>query len=194
MLDLVDDSVQVGPYVVRLRRPREAEALIDEARFADGEFMPYWAELWPTGIAVAETVAELDVRNARVVELGCGLALPSIVAALGGAEALAVDWAPEALALVRTNASQNGVDVQTLEVDWAAPDSLVERAPFDLILCADVLYEPRNVTALLSLLPRLGREVLLGEPGRQTAGVFFQTAERDWAITRAGSISRLTRR
>jgi predicted nicotinamide N-methyase len=192
-IDLIDDSVQIGPYIVRLRRPREAEALIDEARFEGEEFMPYWAELWPTGIALAEAVAELDLRRARVVELGCGLALPSIVAALAGAEALAIDWAPEALPLARTNAALNGVTIQTLELDWAKPEPLVKRGPFDLILCADVLYERRNVDALLALLPQLGTEVLLGEPGRQTAADFFARAEREWEITRAGGVNRLSR-
>ena len=193
MLELIDDSVRVGPYVVRLRRPKEAEALIDEARFDEDEFMPYWAELWPTGIALAETVAALDLRGRRVVELGCGLALPSIVAALAGAEALAVDWAPEALSLARANAERNGVRIETLEVDWAKPQPLLERAPFDLVLCADVLYEPRNVDALLMLFPRLADEVLLGEPGRQTASAFFESAERDWEITRAGGVNRMRR-
>jgi predicted nicotinamide N-methyase len=194
VIDLIDDSVQVGPYIVRLRRPSDAETLIDEARFGGDEFMPYWAELWPTGIALAEAVAGLDLRGARVVELGCGLALPSIVAALTGAEALAIDWAPDALTLAHTNAALNGVELATLELDWRKPEPLVERGPFDLILCADVLYEPRNVDALLVLLPRLGTEVLLGEPGRQTAAAFFARAECDWEITRAGGVNRLSRR
>jgi len=193
VIELVDDAVQVGPYVIRLRRPKEAEALIDEARFDGDEFMPYWAELWPTGVALAETVAELDLRGARVVELGCGLALPSIVAALVGADALAVDWAADALKLARANAARNGVAIRTLELDWQKPERLVERGPFDLILCADVLYESRNVDALLALLPRLGTEVLLGEPGRQTAASFFAGAEPDWEITRTGRVNRLRR-
>jgi predicted nicotinamide N-methyase len=155
--------------------------------------MPYWAELWPSGVALAETVAELDLRGKRVVELGCGLALPSIVAALAGAEALATDWAPEALTLARENGARNGVDIGTLELDWAHPESLLARAPFDLILCSDVLYEPRNVDALVELLPQLGPEVLLGEPGRQTAAAFFEQAEREWEITRAGRVNRLRR-
>jgi predicted nicotinamide N-methyase len=155
--------------------------------------MPYWAELWPSGVALAETVAEHELRGKRVVELGCGLALPSIVAALAGAEALATDWAPEALTLARENGARNGVDIGTLELDWTKPELLLARAPFDLILCSDVLYEPRNVNALVELLPQLGPEVLLGEPGRQTAAAFFQQAEREWEITRAGRVNRLRR-
>ena len=192
MVDLVDDEVQVGPHVLRLRRPRDADTLIDESRFGDDEFMPYWAELWPSSLNLARVVAQRDLRGASVVELGCGLALPSLVAALGGAHALATDWAPEAIGLARTNAERNGVDLEAAVVSWDQPDALLERAPFDLVLCSDVLYEGRNVAALLALLPRLGSEVLLAEPGRQTAGEFFVNAERDWTIGREGDVSRLT--
>jgi predicted nicotinamide N-methyase len=186
--------VQAGPLVLRILRPPDADSLIDEARFAEDEFMPYWAELWKSGVALATVVAERDVRGARVVELGCGLGLPSVAAALGGGEVLATDWAPEALGVTRRNAERNGARVETLLVDWARPEALLERAPFDLVLCADVLYEPRNVDALLALLPRLGDEVLLAEPGRATAGRFFEGAEEAWRIGREGEVSVLRRR
>ena len=56
--------------------------------------MPYWAELWPSGIALARHVVGLALAGRRVLELGCGLALPSFAAALAGADVLATDWAP----------------------------------------------------------------------------------------------------
>ena len=194
MRDLVVDSVRVGPHILSLLRPAAPDDLIDESRFETDEFMPYWAELWPSGLALAEVLAEHELRGARVVELGCGLGVPSIVAALGGARVLAADWAPAALALLHANAQRNGAAVETLEVDWADAGALVARAPFDLVVCADVLYEPRNVDALVDLLPLLGDHVLLGEPGRQTAGAFFARAEAGWEITRVGNINRLRRR
>ena len=189
MRELVEDTVRAGPLILRILRPPDAEALIDEARFEHNEFMPYWAELWPSGVALAAVVAERDLRGADVIELGCGLGLPSVAAALSGGNVLATDWAPEALEVTRRNAEHNGVAVETVLADWAKPEQLVERAPFDLVLCADVLYEPRNVDALLELLPRLGREVLLGEPGRQTAARFFERAERQWEIGREGDVN-----
>ena len=189
MLDLVEDAVTAGPLVVRILRPPDAEALIDQARFDDDEFMPYWAELWPSGVALAAVVAARDLRGARVLELGCGLGVPSVVAALGGADVLATDWAPEALEVTRRNAELNGVAVETLLADWSKPEPLLARAPFELVLCSDVLYEPRNVDALLDVLPRLGDEVLLGEPGRQTAGRFFELAEHRWEIGREGDVT-----
>jgi predicted nicotinamide N-methyase len=193
-VELVEETVRAGPLELRILRPPDADALIDEARFAEDEFMPYWAELWASGVRLAAVVAERDLRAARVVELGCGLGLPSVAAALSGASVLATDWAPEALDVTARNAERNGVRVETLLVDWGQPEALVERAPFDLVLCADVLYEPRNVDALLALLPQLADEVLLGEPGRATAGRFFESAELDWTIGREGEVTVLHRR
>jgi len=60
------------------------EELIDEEAFANDEFLPYWAELWPAARALAAALP--PVAGLRVVELGCGLGLPSLVAAAGGAE------------------------------------------------------------------------------------------------------------
>ena len=194
MLELVEETVRAGPLELRILRPPNADALIDEARFGDDEFMPYWAELWTSGVSLAAAVAERDLRGRRVLELGCGLGVPSVAAALAGGNVLATDWAPEALEVTRRNAERNGARVETLLADWSFPELLRERAPFDLVLCADVLYEPRNVDALLELLPSLGEEVLLGEPGRPTAARFFEAAERDWTIGREGEVNVLRRR
>jgi predicted nicotinamide N-methyase len=193
-LELVEDTIEAGRLRLRILRPPDPDAMIDEARFDEDEFMPYWAELWASAIALATVVAERDLRGRRVLELGCGLGLPSIAAALGGANVLATDWAPEALDVTRRNAERNGASVETLLADWSRPAELLARAPFDLVLCADVLYEPRNVDALLELLPRLTHEVLLGEPGRATAARFFESAERDWLLGREGDVSVLRSR
>ncbi len=144
-------------------RPRSAEALLDEEAFEHEEFLPYWAELWASGEALARTIAERDVSGMRVVELGCGLALPSLAAALGRAHVLATDWAPDAAELARENARRNELELETAIVRWSEPKALLERAPWDLVLAADVLYERRNVDELLALLPQLGSNVLLAE-------------------------------
>jgi predicted nicotinamide N-methyase len=192
--ELVEERVQAGPLTLEILRPPDPGALIDVARFEVEEFMPYWAELWVSGVRLAAAVAARDVGGLRVLELGCGLGVPSVAAALGGATVLAVDWAQEALDVTRQNAERNGVSVETLLADWSKPEPLLARAPFDLVLCADVLYETRNVDALLELLPKLAPEVLLAEPGRSTAGRFFVQAEHDWEIGREGDVSVLRRR
>jgi predicted nicotinamide N-methyase len=129
-----------------------------------------------------------------VLELGCGLGVPSIAAARAGAAVLATDRCAEALALVERNARANGVRVETAAVDWTAPEELLRRAPFDLVLAADVLYERASVAPLLSLLPRLSEEAWLADPGRPAAGAFLEQAARRWAIeTREREVVRIHR-
>jgi predicted nicotinamide N-methyase len=120
--------------------------------------------------------------GSRVVELGCGLGLPSIAAALGGARVLATDWSQDAVDAAAANAARNGAMIETLVVSWDSPAALLERAPFDLVLAADVLYERRNVEPLLELLPRLAPEVLLAEPGRPYAPTFLERAAATWKV------------
>ena len=156
-----------------IARPPSADELIDEAAFDEDEFLPYWAELWPSGVALACVVASLDVRGRRVLELGAGLGLPSLAAALRGGDVLATDWADEAVALLRANAERNGIELRAERVRWDEPAALLRGAPWDVVLGADLLYESRNAEQLLELLPRLGGDLLLAEPGRPFAASFL---------------------
>jgi len=170
----------VAGLELRLLRPRDLDALIDEEAFRKDEFIPYWAELWPSGRALAEAL-EADVEG-RVLELGCGLGVPSLVAARRGAEVTAVDWSTDAIEVLRRNAVRNRVRLEAEVVDWGTPQRLVDRGPFDLVLAADVLYERRHVDPLIDLLPRLGTEVLLADPGRQALEDFLEAAADQWDI------------
>ena len=95
---------------------------------------------------------------------------------------LATDWAPEAVALLERNAAANGVGLEVERVAWTSPDALVARAPFDLALAADVLYERRNVDQLLGLLSELAPEVLVADPRRPAAAEFLERAEAGWWV------------
>jgi predicted nicotinamide N-methyase len=181
-LDLVEERVKVGGRRVSLLRPRVADALLDEEAFEQEEFLPYWAELWPSAITLAREVARLDVDGLRLLELGCGLGLPSIVAALRGAQVLATDWSPDAIEVAARNAERNGAELETALAAWGTASALVDAAPWDLVLGADLLYERRNVEQLLVLLPRLGDDVLLSEPGRPFESTFLERARETWTV------------
>jgi predicted nicotinamide N-methyase len=180
--DLVEEVVPMRGRDFVVARPRDADALLSEAEedFEVDEFLPYWAELWSSGRALADVVLGRALRGARVLELGCGLALPSFAAAAAGGRVVASDWASSALSLVSGNAARNGLEVETMELDWFSPPA--DLGWFDLVLAADVLYEQRNGAALLDLLPRVCREVWLADPGRVPAGRFFADAVRDWEV------------
>jgi len=181
-LGYVEETVELAGHALTLLRPASADELIDEEAFDDEEFLPYWAELWPSGVALASAVSALELRGSQVIELGAGLGLPSLAAALGGADVLATDWADDAVELLRLNAGRNRVGLRTERVRWDDPEQLVRQAPWGLVLGADLLYEQRNADQLLELLPRLGSDVLLADPGRPFAKGFLERASASWRI------------
>jgi predicted nicotinamide N-methyase len=183
--DLIEDLVDLGGRVLSILRPPDAEALLEEEAFDHEEFLPYWAELWPSGVALAQEVSKRSVEGLGVAELGSGLGLPSLAAALGGARVLATDWSPDAIDLLGRNAARNGADLELLVCSWSEPARLVSRGPFDLVLAADVLYEQRNVDQLIRLLPQLvtSGEVMLADPGRPHLKTFLDAAAESWKIT-----------
>src|SRR3954470_310201 len=179
--ELVEEVVALPSAELRVLRPRDSEELLDDEAFDREEFLPYWAELWPSGVALARDVSARSLRGARTLELGCGLELPSIAAALAGGRVLASDWSQAAIDLAAQNAERSGAELERLVCDWSQPRPLLERAPWDLVLAADVLYERRNVDVLLDLLPRLvdGQgEILLAAPGRQPEAAFLEGADQ----------------
>src|SRR3954466_7965297 len=114
-----------GPLTVM--QPDEAAELPDDGAVEWAPLVPYWSVLWRSGVALGRELAEAELAGRRVVELGCGLAVPSLVAARAGAAVLATDGDDEALDLVERNARENAVTVETATVDWADPDALVAR-------------------------------------------------------------------
>jgi predicted nicotinamide N-methyase len=183
--DLIEEAVGVHGRELRVLRPRDAEALLDEEAFEHEEFLPYWAELWPSALALARAVGARSLGGRRVVELGCGLGLPSIAAALQGATVLASDWSPEAVAVAADNAERNGTRIDTLVCSWAQPQPIAERGPWDLVLASDVLYEARDVELLLDALPPLLGErgvAWIADPGRAPAERFLAAAAERYEI------------
>ena len=180
--ELVAQAVQLPGGELRLHQPREAAELPDDGAVEWAPLAPYWAVLWRSGVALARELDGAPLRGRRVVELGCGLALPSMAVARAGARVLATDESAEPLELVARNAGANGLRVETAVADWAQPEELLQRGPFDLVLAADVLYERASVAPLLSLLPRLAPEAWLADPGRPAAGAFLEQASRRWSV------------
>ncbi len=186
-MTLFCDAVTVGGVTLDLLRPSSPESLIDEEQFAADEFLPYWAELWPAATALA--VALPEVTGLRVVELGCGLGVPSLVAAAKGATVTAVDWAADAIDLLRRNAGRNSLEVRAEVRDWREP--WPER--FDLALAADLLYESRNVEPVLARLLELAPVSLVALAGRPYEREFLRRAEASGRhVEHHGKLVRLT--
>jgi predicted nicotinamide N-methyase len=179
---LIAETLSLSHGELRLLQPRDGAELPDDGDVQWAPLVPYWAVLWRSGIALGRELSRGRLDGLRVVELGCGMGVPSLAASRSGAAVLATDASVEALELLACNASRNGLDVDTAQADWASPAGLLARAPFDLVLAADVLYERASVAQLLALLPRLAPRVLLADPGRPAADAFLAEARRRWPV------------
>jgi predicted nicotinamide N-methyase len=179
---LVEQSIDLPSGKLRVLQPQESADLPDTGGVEWAPIAPYWSVLWRSGAALARELDGMALRGARIVELGCGLAVPSLAAARAGADVLATDGSAEALGLAARNADLNRLRLETAIADWAMPDVLVRRAPFDVVLAADVLYDRASVDPLLSLLPQLAREAWIADPGRAPAVTFLDRARHPWAI------------
>jgi predicted nicotinamide N-methyase len=185
-LTLFSDEITVAGVRLELLRPSSPEALIDETAFADDEFLPYWAELWPAARTLAGSLPDVD--GLHVAELGCGLGLPSLVAAAKGASVTATDWSSDAIELLRENATRNGLEVHAEVRDWREPWD--ER--FDLVLAADVLYERRNVEPVLERLGELAPDALVALAGRPYEDAFLVLARASGkCVEQIGKLVRL---
>lgn len=191
-METVVEVVEIAGRVWSLERPLDAETLLDETRFARDEFLPYWAELWPASLALADELAgnwSERLTGIAVLELGCGLGLPSLVAASLGATVVATDWSDDALRQLARNAGANRVSLTTAHLDWTSPTAGVPSAGCRLVLAADVLYEARNVAPLLAFCETLlsgGAELLLADPGRRHSAPFLADAAERWTVTHSG--------
>jgi predicted nicotinamide N-methyase len=155
-----EDAVAVGGLSVRLLRPSEPEELFAVAAAARGD-APYWAELWPCARSLAAHLASLDLTGMRVLELGCGLALPALVAALRGADVLASDVSPDALERVAESGRRTlGRPLETLQADLHEPSALIASGPYDLVLGADLLYDCTLAAAMGALIPQIAPAAL----------------------------------
>jgi len=141
----------------------------------------FWAVLWPAAVAMSEYFWEnIDFQGQRVLELGAGLGLAGIVAAVRNADLVQTDFIPEALALAQENARCNGINnISYMLADWRE-FSISER--FHWIIGSDILYEPNLYPFLKkifreNLMP--GGSVILSDPGRADAQRFIEELRRD---------------
>lgn len=177
----------------RIMHPADIDPLIDAVADDPEQNLPYWAELWPSGIALADAIAlrPQTVAGFRVLEIGCGLGVTAIAALNAGADLTVTDYAPESLLLACANCLANsGREPSTLQMNWRKPpDELFDLAGegFPVVLAADVLYESRDVQPLLGLLGRLvapGGLLWLAEPRRPVAARFIEIAcAQDWELS-----------
>jgi predicted nicotinamide N-methyase len=160
-------------------------ALSDRQQYADphgsaaraGISSALWClfgQLWPSGQVLAEAMSGYEIHGKRVLELGCGLGLSSLVLQHRRADITASDHHPLAESFLQHNAHLNHLpEVSYRDLPWEIADAQLGK--FDLIIGSDVLYERDHATLLTAVLQRHARpnaEVLITDPGRGNSAAF----------------------
>lgn len=169
-------TVRVGGTDYRLR------SLADRMQRED----PLFGVLWPSGIALAEQMSAFPIAGKRILEAGCGLALPSLVLKRRGADITATDHNLLAEEFLNLNIELNGLPhIPFKRADWMDADL----GRFDLVIGADLLYEPDQPALLASFLARHaapGAELVIADPGRRQLAPFRKLmAARNYRCTAA---------
>jgi predicted nicotinamide N-methyase len=194
--ELLDSVVSIpGSSIhVAVTRPADTDRLLDQIATDPEQNLPYWAEIWPSGIALAaDILAHPDrVRGMRVLELGSGVGITAAIALAAGARLTVTDYAPEALTLTRLSCLRHTGEepAQWERINWRDPSDLRHLGrdgTYDVVLGADLLYERRDVAPLADALDVLlapGGAMWLAEPGRPPATAFLELlADRGWRVT-----------
>ncbi|MGO1070495.1 class I SAM-dependent methyltransferase [Lysobacter sp. CA199] len=173
-------DLRIGEFDYRIRALKDRQQYYDPDEEAERAGVPpaMWAifgQLWPTGVHLASEIAKRDIHGKRILEIGCGLALSSLVLQRGGADVTATDQHPLAERFLHHNAGLNHlIKVPYVHLDWR-DDLDATLGKFDIIVGSDVLYE-RNHATLLSNVVGLyaadAAEVLIADPGRGNCGAW----------------------
>ncbi len=159
-----------GGITVTCLEVRDVDIVLDRA-IEEGTPPPYGAVLWASGIALSLRLVERAapsgrLEGMRVVDVGSGVGLCSLVAARLGAEVLALDHDAVARELLVQAAEQQGLQVSARDFDIYGDEPLPAG---ELTLFADLLYETPLARAtarrVLEVL-RGGSDVMVGDPQR----------------------------
>jgi predicted nicotinamide N-methyase len=154
----VREQVILGPATFLIDRPANSDDLLDHpavrAAFDADEYLPYWADLWPSARMLAKAIlAEPWPPGLTALEVGCGLGLPGIAALAQGMRVIFSDYDATAVRFAAANARLNRLyNFEERSFDWRDPPADLR---VDLMLASDLIYEERHVAPLVALMPRV---------------------------------------
>lgn len=177
-----------GTIELVIETPNDLDALLDTAAEKapdDVDAIPYYAILWPAahGLAtyLSKRAADLDQRS--VIELGCGLGLPAILASRLGAQVIASDFHCDTQPWVMKNAQINSVQITFKQLDWnqfLRPNGS-RRQQYNFVIGSDLLYEAKHIPALVCAIDALCSpqgEAIIADPGRDNLPIFCSGMEK----------------
>jgi predicted nicotinamide N-methyase len=172
-------TVEVGPYDIHVKVLRDRNQFddVDGEAASHGvspEMWPVFGLVWDAGQELARRMVDHDVGHRRVLELGCGIAVASLVLRRRDLDVTATDHHPLAGAFLAHNAGLNaGGPIPFVRAAWS--ELTPELGLFDLLIGSDVLYEAQSVSALVDFVDSHAAptaELMVIDPGRGHLGRF----------------------
>ena len=172
-------TVHIGgePYRLRILADRQQFHDPDGAAERVGissATWPIFGMVWPVGLALAEELSTFPIEGLRILEMGCGMAISSLVLHRRGADITASDNHPLAEEFLVHNAELNGMSpVAYRNAPWGESNEALGH--FDLLIGGDVLYEPDHAALLAGFIGRHAArhaQVMVADPGRGYRGQF----------------------
>ncbi|AXQ27784.1 methyltransferase domain-containing protein [Solimonas sp. K1W22B-7] len=170
---------------IHLRTLRDLQQFSDDTGEAErlGIPLPSWplfGVIWDSGQVLAHLMSSYDIAGKRILEVGCGIALASLVLNSRGADVTATDYHPEVANFLAENVRLNGGrEIPFVRTGWQDQDTDLGR--FDLIIGSDLIYELADLGMLAAFIDRHAApscEVLMVDPGRRWQTHFSEKMEQ----------------
>lgn len=170
---------EVGEIELNIRTLLDRQQYSDDEGRAEklGIYSSTWSlfgVVWPSGEMLARLMYDHEIGSKRILEVGCGVALASLLLKKRDADITAVDYHPEAEALIRFNSDLNNLDeLPYVRASWA--DTKTDIGNFDLVIGSDLLYDRSHVEMLAGFIDLHGKkdcDVMIVDPGRRHHSAF----------------------
>lgn len=129
---------------------------------------PLFGVIWESSEVLARLMHEFEIENKRILEVGCGIGLSSLVLNSRLADITATDHHPEVEAFLKENTLlNNGKVIPYVRTGWA--DDASDLGLFDLIIGSDLLYERDHIELLSAFINQHVKqncEIIIVDPGR----------------------------
>lgn len=166
-------TIEFGNTDVHVRTLRDKQQYpdVDDVASKKGissAIWPLFGVIWPSGEVLAHLMYDYEVKGLRILEVGCGIALASLVLNHRLMDITATDYHPEAEHFLQKNVKLNaGEEIPFVCTRWGDEDSGL--GEFDLVIGSDLLYERRHVELLAGFIEQHAKQtcdVILVDPGR----------------------------
>lgn len=166
-------TIEVGSADIHVCTLRDIKQFYDPEGTAEklgisSATWPLFGIIWPSSLVLAHFMSDYETAGKRVLEIGCGIGLPSLVLNHKNVDVTATDYHPETGNFLLRNTQLNNNNAINYErVDWADKDS--DLGLFDIIIGSDILYEDEHIQLLARFIERHANpecKVILVDPGR----------------------------